>query len=283
MAIDTQRFLAALPSDMRAAYERWTTVEPLERKRRMREYLERQAAAANLDVEELVFLAVMGKRTTEQSAGASADAAPSPRTEKPQSQGRLGDDAFVTLAAGLGVPLHRADGAIASVEEVESSLAKRGVKRSEITMERLAFAVGLLAKGLAAHSEEELRDPNGLPHAIESVYPNTKSEPVAQVRGFLAGATDATGLESYVDEYFNPHRELSLRLPQLCRGLQRLAEDLSPQRLQEGAPRAMMGGLDFRAVWQLYRKRYENYSNEGFGVSLDQTRAWLLKQWLLAG
>lgn len=290
MALEIQELLSTLPADMRSASDRWRHLEDGDRRRCMREYLEAQAASVGLEVEDLVFVALTG-RSRSTAAGQGFDGQPpraapdsgasaGPAGEASGRGGGLSDHAFYVLAEGLGISLQRDDGGVRAVDEVETAFAREGVKRAEISADSLALALGLLAKGVASHSEEQLRDPNGLPQALETVFQNRKAEPVAKVREFLAGGVDASYLEGYIEEYFHPFVQVSRRLQQLCERLKRVAEELSPRVLEGVAPKSVLGGVDHKALWKRYCDRHQQHAEAGFGGSLEKTRAWLLDRWL---
>lgn len=333
---------------MRAAAFAWEGLEPQERRRRIREYLLRQAESASLDPE--AFAAAVAKALPGES-GPAADASPSPRPEarlrddlpsdpvdriialtealSPVDRRRLiermraldmlppvaptvvvqrpvepapapapapsvpppavaarssggaslSDGAFLTLAAAFGVQSGGRRGAPMSIEEVEAALAKQGVKRSLLTVDTLATALGHLAKGVASMSEEGEQNAHGLPEAIRTVLPNSRRAPVEELKNYLAGVRDADRLHDYIDEYFEPYRQLSRRLPDLCRRIKALADKLSPKDFEKNPPKSW-SGVAYDKLWEQYRERFASYERQGFGNSEESTRAWLLRQWL---
>lgn len=362
MAKQVQELVSTSLGEMRAAASLWETLEPQERRRRIREYLVRQASSASIEPDE--FARAVAESLPGPPGGVPEAASmpparmrqvevePEPKDPvlriieltqalNPADRKRLidrmrdleliptpaplpapapipssapvakpvevapppqpapaprpisapigvatsggaavGDAAFLALAEGLGVSVSRKGGGTLSVEEVEAALAKQGLKRTYLKPDALAFALGYVVKSLATHSEEGQQNPNGLPQALWTVFPNIKRAPVEQVKIFLAGGSDPDKLNNYLEDYFEPYRELSRKLPDLCRKLKSVAEKLSPRDLERNPPKSYLGAVAWDKVWEQYKERYSNYAKQGFGETEDSTRAWLLKQWL---
>jgi hypothetical protein len=330
--------------EMRAAAFAWEGLDPSERRRRIREYLSRQASSVSLAVEE--FAAAVVAAVPEGGSPSTAAAAPTPlpvREEPPKdpvedvvgriqkltpvdrrrlleqmraldmlppvpppqpqpvavrapepppqpatqpprvpvsSGAAISDEAFLALAAGFGVQTTGRRSEPMSVSEVEAALARQGLKRSLLTADSLAIALGHFAKAVASMSEEGEQNAHGLPEAIRAVLPNSRRAPVEELKNYLAGVREADRLHDYVDEYFEPYRQLSRRLPDLCRRLKSLADRLAPKDFEKNAPKTLMGAMAYDKIWEQYKERYATYARQGFGESEESTRVWLLRQWL---
>jgi hypothetical protein len=339
--------------EMRAAAFAWEGLEPAERRRRIREYLSRQASAASVDVE--AFAAAVAAALPDGAAAGGSVAAERPaslesrsgetpseppkepvddiigriqsltpidrrrlldrmraldmlppvppqqpqpapvRAPEPPPQpapvlqpapvripagATISDEAFLALAAGFGVQTTGRRSEPMSVVDVETALARQGLKRSLLTADSLAIALGHFAKAVASMSEEGEQNAHGLPEAIRAVLPNSRRAPVEELKNYLAGVCEADRLHDYVDEYFEPYRQLSRRLPDLCRRLKSLADRLSPKDFEKSAPKTLMGAMAYDKMWDQYKERYATYARQGFGESEEATRVWLLRQWL---
>ena len=196
------------------------------------------------------------------------------------SSSTVGDGALIALASAFGVHARGRRGAAMSVDEVEAALAREGVKRSSLTADALATALGHVAKGVASLSEEGEQNAHGLPEAIRSVLPNSRRAPVNELKNYLAGVQSADKLHDYIDEYFEPYRQLSLRMPDLCRRLKAVSEQLSPREFEKNAPKGWGGGVAYDKLWDQYKQRHAGYQSQGFGTSEEATRTWLLRLWL---
>jgi hypothetical protein len=339
MASDLNDLVSTSLGEMRAAAFAWESLDPAERRRRIGEYLARQASSAALDVGE--FAAAVAAALPEAALHPAPVAAPepSPAREEPPKEpvediisriqrltpvdrrrlleqmraldmlpaappvqppqtvvvrapepppppalrpaaAGISDDAFLALAAGFGVQSTLRRSETLPVAEVEAALARQGLKRSLLTADSLAIALGHFAKAIASMSEEGEQNAHGLPEAIRAVLPNSRRAPVEELKNYLAGVCEADRLHDYVDEYFEPYRQLSRRLPDLCRRLKSLADRLSPKDFEKSAPKTLMGAMAYDKMWDQYKERYATYARQGFGESEEATRVWLLRQWL---
>jgi hypothetical protein len=202
------------------------------------------------------------------------------RSSSSSSSSTVGDQALIALASAFGVHARGRRGAAMSVDEVEAALAREGVKRASLTADVLATALGHVAKGVASLSEEGEQNAHGLPEAIRSVLPNSRRAPVNELKNYLAGVQSADKLHDYIDEYFEPYRQLSLRMPDLCRRLKAVSEQLSPREFEKNAPKGWGGGVAYDKLWDQYKQRHAGYQSQGFGTSEEATRTWLLRLWL---
>lgn len=201
----------------------------------------------------------------------------------------LGDEPFLELLDGLGVvsASERTGGPeeLSSQEmaDIEARAQRKGLARSELTPDRLATALAHIARAVGEFSEEHHVNARGLPEAIRQFYPNTTRAPIGHVRDFLAdvGTCDAAGLRKYLDQYFEPYRQLSERLPRLCDKLTLVAGQFNPKTIEEKSPKGTFGGVAYDKVWDLYKKTYEDQAQKGFGTSKESTRGWLFRQWLV--
>lgn len=191
----------------------------------------------------------------------------------------IGDEALLALAAGFGIAASAKRGTTIPIAEIEAMLARQGLKRAQITADALAIALGHLAKGIASVSEEGERNANGLPEAIRAVLPNSRRDPVDQLKNYLSGVVDADKFHDYVDEYFEPYRQLSRRLPDLCFRLKTVADKLSPRDCEAKVPKSW-SGPDYKKLWEVYSERHAGYVKQGLGGTVESTRVWLMQQWL---
>jgi len=344
MASQTQELVSTSLGEIRAAAAAWEGLEPQERRRRIRDYLMRQAESHSIEPQE--FAAAVAAALPTESIAAEPDAAASrsqpaekddlpadpverivalTQTLSPVDRRRLlermraldlippvppavaaprpadpvvrppavvsqsapagtseaiGDTAFLALAAAFGSHRDSRRSSTLSVAEVEAALARQGLKRSALTADKLATALGHLAKGVASMSEEGEQNAHGLPEAIRTVLPNSRRAPIEELSNYLAGVRDADRLHDYIDEYFEPYRQLSRRLPELTRKMKALADRLSPKDFEKNPPKSWGGGVAYDKVWEQYRERFAGYERQGFGSSDESTRAWLLRLWL---
>jgi len=200
---------------------------------------------------------------------------------------QLGDDAFMELLDGLAI---RAAGRPPGVEpespariaEAAADAARLGFRRADLSMDSLAIALAHCARAIGEFSEEQGSNPRGLPETIRQVLPHTSRSPVGQIRDYLVEARncDSPMLRRYLEDFFEPYRELSERLPRLSERLNKAAEQLNPRVIEEKAPKSFVGTVAYDKIWESYRLRYEELASKGFGVNKDQTRAWLFRQWL---
>jgi len=344
MASQTNEVVSKSLGEIRAAAAAWEGLEPQERRRRIRDYLMREAESHSIEPQEFA-IAVAAALPTE-SAAAAPDAAAS-RSQSAEKDGlpadpveriialtqalspvdrrrllermrtldlippvppavaaprpadpvvrapaavsqaapagtsqAIGDSAFLALAAAFGRHRDARRSSTLSVAEVEAALARQGLQRSALTADKLATALGHLSKGVASMSEEGEQNGHGLPEAIRTVLPNSRRAPIEELKNYLAGVGDANRLHNYIDEYFDPYRQLSQRLPELAHKMKKFADSLSPKEIEKNPPKSWGGSVAYDQLWERYRERFTAHEKQGFGSSDESTRAWLLKQWL---
>lgn len=200
----------------------------------------------------------------------------------------LGDEAFRVLASGLGVAVFddRFGGEKAAVplKAIADALDADGIRRQDLTSDRLAIALGALAAAVGAWASENELHPKGLGQTLRlERRQRLMSRPDEQLRMYLAGRGSHEEFGEGVREYFEPYRELSERFTTLVDRLFGLAMKLEPARIERdsGTTRSWPLGDNSKQCWATYMERINELKSKGFGGDPERTRGWLIREWLL--
>lgn len=218
---------------------------------------------------------------------------PPSSTPPPQAvQVEVSDDALRALAAGLGIrtmdelprrnDLEPRQQAPRALPDIESELAGKGIRRFELTPDRLVFALGHLADAVAEWVKENEDPPQGLGETIRTQrLHREKVAPAEKLIMFLAGRESQGVLRDGLRNYFEPYRALAAKFTDFVWKFVRLASLVSPTRIESDLlPTKSMWGDSSKQLWAKYSERFRDLSGKGFGRDFESTRIWLLKEWL---
>jgi hypothetical protein len=228
----------------------------------------------------------------------------------PVGRAELSDGAIRALAHGLDVPIFEdRDGEdraatwgaepvgrpLLPLKVVLEALGTKGVRREELSADRLAFALGHLSAAVNDWAAENETPARGLGQTLRTVRPQRRMVvPVELLWQYLAApetASEPSGVElidspdaiygAELSRFFEPYRELAEKFGELVKRLAKLALALSPPSIERKAPPKPMLAVDnSRQLWTTYVEQYGDHKRKGFIESEEQIRHWLMKEWL---